>query len=79
MSCYVYILFYFVFCPKVHRVMMPEADRTEHARRSIAFFVIPDMGTMVQPLDGLDKYPAIEGHEFVQKRVRGNEYKYVWL
>lgn len=61
---------------KVHRVRVPaEEVRRRSARQSIAYFVQPDNGVMVSPLDGSEKHPPVESLAYLKKRL-SETYKY---
>lgn len=55
---------------KVHRVLIPEEEiRRRSARQSIAFFVQPDNGVMVSPLDGSSKHEPVESLAYLKRRL----------
>lgn len=56
---------------EIHRVVVPEEEvRRRSPRQSIAFFVHPDTGTIISPLDGdVDKHPPVEALAYIQSRV----------
>ena len=57
---------------QVHRVIIPEApSEREKVRMSVAYFLLPDRGCLVQCLDGSDKYEPIKSIDFLNMRLAG--------
>ena len=50
-----------------HRVCLPSAAHNT-LRQSIAFFVTPDDGTTVAPLDGDPRYESVDAGAFLRKQ-----------
>ncbi|XP_043203300.1 UPF0676 protein C1494.01-like [Amphibalanus amphitrite] len=52
-----------------HRVLLPTSEQARGtARQSMAFFVQPDQGTTVAPLDGDPRYQPIDFNSFIQDK-----------
>ena len=62
----------FVAYLQEHRVVIPEApsDR-EKVRMSVVYFAQPDRDSLLQCLDGSDKYEPMTSLEFLSMRLRG--------
>ncbi|XP_078356702.1 uncharacterized protein LOC144641550 [Oculina patagonica] len=60
----------------VHRVLIPENEiKRRSPRRSLAFFVDPDISALITCMDGSNKYPPITSGEWMQYRLQ-ETYKY---
>ncbi|KAJ7394170.1 hypothetical protein OS493_003850 [Desmophyllum pertusum] len=60
----------------VHRVLIPEDEIKRRApRRSLAFFVDPDVSALITCMDGLNKYPPITSGDWMQYRLK-DTYKF---
>lgn len=61
---------------QVHRVRVPEEElRRRKPRQSIAFFVNPDNGVEVAPLNNSNEHPTVESLAYLRKRL-SKTYKY---
>ena len=50
--------------------MIPaEEIRRKKSRQSIPFFVGPDKGVIISPLDGSDKHPPIEASAYLRQAI----------
>lgn len=69
-SCIIFLL------SQVHRVLIPEDEvKRCSPRRSLAFFVDPDVSALITCMDGSNKYPPITSGEWMQYRLK-ETYKY---
>ena len=51
-----------------HRVSLPQNPLQNTVRQSMVFFVTPDEGTMVAPLDGDPRYQPVDAGAFLRKQ-----------
>lgn len=59
-----------------HRVSIPSEECHRRVpRRSLAFFVHPDDDTVIECLDGSQKYPSITAYDYLWQRLKAT-YEY---
>ena len=71
----VYIHIHVISYPQPHRVLIPENESRRAVRQSMTFFAHPNHDTLIECIDGSDKYPTITAHEDTLNRLQ-NSYKY---
>ena len=55
---------------QVHRVLIPEIELKHTVpRRSLVLFVDPDHETLIECVDGSNKYPPVTSGEWKKRRV----------
>jgi len=57
-----------------HRVLLPADQLRSQQRRSIVFFVVPDVDVTVQCLDSSDKYPPINAMDYILQLTEPTRY-----